>query len=108
MVHHQRERLYSLAAHVQGAQKTVLQRDVGEVVPGGVATGLVRCWFMAPARYRHAGNLTFPRQKRPQRLIAFQGGGKILVHKPSSIRPDNHVSSRHMPVPGIFNNGVHT
>ena len=49
MVHHQRERLRPLAAKVKGAQKTVLQRDIGEVVPGGIATGLVRCWFMAPA-----------------------------------------------------------
>ena len=49
MVLHQREGLRPLAAQVKGAQKAVLKRDVGEIVLGGVATGLVRCWFMAPA-----------------------------------------------------------
>lgn len=49
MVHHQRERLRSLAAQVKGAQKAVLQSDVREVVLSRVAAGLVRCGFMAPA-----------------------------------------------------------
>ena len=49
MIHYQRERLRPLAAKVKGAQKTVLKRDVGEVIPGSVATGLIRCGFMAPA-----------------------------------------------------------
>ena len=49
MVHNQRERLRPLAAKVKGAQKTVLKRDVGEIMLSGVAPGLVRCRLVAPA-----------------------------------------------------------
>ena len=48
MVHHQREGLRPLTAQVKGAQKTVLQCDVGEVVLSGVTPGLVCCGLVAP------------------------------------------------------------
>lgn len=37
-------------------------------------TGPVRCRLLSPAHYRHAGKLTFPRQKR----MEFQCRGKYL------------------------------
>ena len=49
MVHDQREWLRPLAAQVKGAQEAVLKRNVREIIPGGVATGLVRCGLVAPA-----------------------------------------------------------
>ena len=58
MVHHQRERLRPLAAKVKGAQKAVLKRDVGEIIPGSVATGLVRCGLVAPAEDTRKGSVT--------------------------------------------------
>ena len=58
MIHDQRERLRPLAAKVKGAQKTVLKRDVREVMLSGVATGLVRCGLVAPAEDTRKGSVT--------------------------------------------------
>ena len=53
MIHDQREWLRPLAAKVKGTQEAVLKRNVREIIPGGVATGLVRCGLVAPASNQH-------------------------------------------------------
>ncbi|WP_206215321.1 hypothetical protein [Desulfovibrio sp. ZJ200] len=64
MIHHQRERRRPLAAEIKGAQKAVIQSDVGEVVLSRVAAGLVRRGFVASAEdERRRKDLLFLLQK---------------------------------------------